>query len=84
MVFAIHLHESAMGVHVSSILNPASHITPHPILQGCPSARALSALMILKEIIITLQQKKFERYTCTHMHIHSVVSCRYKGILESP
>ena len=59
-------------------------LPPHPIPQGCSSARALSALMILKEIIITLQQKKFERYTGTHMHIHSVVSCRYKGILESP
>ena len=37
MVFARHWHESAMGVHVSPILNP------HPIPQGHPSAPALSA-----------------------------------------
>ena len=73
-----------MGVHVFPILNPP-YLPPHPIPQGCPSALALalSALMILKEIIVTLQQKNFERYTCTHMHVHSVVSCRYKYILES-
>ena len=33
-----------MGVHVFSILNPPSHLPPHPIPQGHPSAPALSAL----------------------------------------
>ena len=32
-----------MGVHMSPILNP-SHLPPHPIPQGCPSALDLSAL----------------------------------------
>ena len=33
-----------MGVHVSHILKTASHLSPHPIPQGHPSAPALSAL----------------------------------------
>ena len=39
--FAIHWHESAMGVLVFPILSPASHIPPHPIPLGHPSAPAL-------------------------------------------
>ena len=42
--FAIHSQLSAMGVHVSSILNTPSHLPPHPIPQGHPSAPALSTL----------------------------------------
>ena len=40
MVFAIHWHESAMGVYVFPILT----LPPHPITQGHPSAPALSTL----------------------------------------
>ena len=42
--FAIHSCESVMGVHVSPHPEPPSHLPPHPIPQGCPSAPALSAL----------------------------------------
>ena len=43
VVFAIYSHESAMSVHVSPILN-SSHLLPHPITLGHPSASALSTL----------------------------------------
>ena len=43
MVFAIHSHESVMGVHVPH-LEPPSHLSPHPIPQGHLSAPALSTL----------------------------------------
>ena len=42
--FAIQGHESAMGIHVCPILNPPSHLPPHPIPLGRPSAPALSTL----------------------------------------
>ena len=44
VVFAIHWHKSAMAVQVFPILNPHSHLPPHPIPQGHPSAPALSTL----------------------------------------
>ena len=43
VVFAIHWHESAMGVCVPHPELP-THLPPHPIPQGHPSAPALSTL----------------------------------------
>ena len=40
VVFAIHSHDSAMGVHVFPILT----LPPHPTPQGHPGAPALSSL----------------------------------------
>ena len=44
MVFAIHWHESTMGVHVSHHIKHLSHLSPLPIPLCCPTAPALSAL----------------------------------------
>ena len=40
-----HQRESATGAHESSHPEPPSHLPPHPIPLGCPSAPALSALL---------------------------------------
>ena len=45
VAFALHRHESAMGVHVSPHPEPLSNLPPYPIPLSCPRAPALSALL---------------------------------------
>ena len=44
MGFAVHQHESAIGIHMSPHAEPPSHLPPHPTPPGCPRAPALGAL----------------------------------------
>ena len=45
MVFAIHQHESATGIHVPPLPEPLSHLPPYSIPLGCPRAQAFGALL---------------------------------------
>ena len=46
VVFVIHLHESAMDLHVFSILIPPSHLPLRPIPLGFPNAPGPSACLM--------------------------------------
>ena len=65
VVFAIHWHGSAMGVHVSPILN----LPPHPIPQG-PNAPALSALS---------HASNLDWWSISHMIIYMFQCCSLKS-----
>ena len=45
MVFAIHRHESATGIHVFPHPEPLFHLSPHPLPLGCLRALALGSLL---------------------------------------
>ena len=45
MVFAMHQHKSATGIHVPPLPEPLSHLPPHSIPLGCPRAQAFGALL---------------------------------------
>ena len=69
--FAIHQHESAMGVHVFPILNPPSHLPPHTIPLGHPSAPAPSFLYPATNLDWRLVSKDTHTHTHTHTQIHT-------------
>ena len=71
VVFAIHWHESAVGVHVSPHPEPPSHLSPHPIHLGCPSALALSALF---------HALNLDWLSVSHMVIYARVQVQQPGI----
>ena len=74
MVFAIHWHESAMDVHVSSHPDPLTHFPPHPIPLGCPRAPALGALLHASNLhcssILHVAVCMFQCYSLKPSHLH--------------
>ena len=72
--FAIHLHESVMGVHVSHHPEPSSHLPPHTSPLVCTRAPALSALLHASNLhwssILHLVIHVFQCYTLILSHLH--------------
>ena len=75
MVFAIHQHEMATGIHVSPpILNLLSHFTPHCIPLGCLRAPTLGALVhasnLHRSSILHMIMYMFQCYSLKSAHPH--------------
>ena len=60
--FAIHWHESTMGVHAFPNMNPSSHLPPHNISLGHPRAPAPSMLYPASDI-----DWRFDSYMIVYM-----------------
>ena len=72
--FAAHWHESAVGVHVSCCHKPPSHLLPHSIPLGCPSAPDESALFYASNLdwssILYMVIYMFQCYFLKSSHPH--------------
>ena len=78
--FAIHQHESTMGVHEFPILNPTSHLPPHAISLGHPSARAPGILFAASNL-----DWQFISYMILYMfQCHSPKSSHLLPLPQSP
>ena len=78
--FTIHQHESATGVHMFPILNPASHHPPHTIPLGHPSASAPSILYHASNL-----DWRFISHMILHMfQCHSPKSSHPRPLPQSP
>ena len=78
--FAIHQHVSATGIHVFPILNSPSHLPPHIIPLGHPSAPALSILYHASNL-----DWQFISHMILHMfQCHSPKSSHLRPLPQSP
>ena len=63
-----------MGMHVSHHPEPLTHIPPHPIPRGCPSALVLGALLQASNLhwssILHILIYMFQCYSLTLSHPH--------------
>ena len=72
MVFAIHKHESATGIHVLPPSWNPSHLSPHPISMGPPRRLALGALLYALNLhwlsILQMVMYMFQGYSLKSSH----------------
>ena len=72
MIFAIHQHELAIGIHVSPYPEPLSHLPPHSIPLGCPRAPALGAQLHASNLhwasILHMVMYMFQCYSLKSSH----------------
>ena len=84
MVFAIHQHKLATGIHVSCPSWAPSHLPPHSVPLGCPRAPALNALLyasnshwlsVSRMVIICLSTISSNHPTLSFSHCVQNVCC---------
>ena len=85
VVFAIHWHESAMGVHVSPVPNPPSHLLPHPIQTAlgfktiASTPIGISSMLVCLECFILTSQNSYDRFILCNWILGFILGWNQRG-----
>ena len=80
MVFAIHWHESAMGVHVSPTLNAPSHLPPHHYPSGLSQCTSVECPVSCTELGLMI----YFTYGNIHVSCYSLKSSHPRLLPQRP